>query len=84
LPALLFALDVFKRADKAGLAAKASWNEPEGNTSGAEPDENKMGRELFLLVSACRKAGVDPESALRRYASEIVEELEPQSSLEKD
>ena len=84
LPALLFALDVFKRADKAGLAAKASWNDPEGNTSGVEPAENKMGRELFLLVSACRKAGVDPESALRRYASEIVEELEPQSSLEKD
>lgn len=84
LPALLFALDVYKRADKAGLAAKASWNEPEGNTSEAEPDEDKMGRELFLLVSACRKAGVDPESALRRYASEMVEELEPQSSLEKD
>ena len=84
LPALLFALDVFKRADKAGLAAKASWNEPVENSSEGEPDENKMGRELFLLVSACRKAGVDPESALRRYASEIVEELEPQSSLEKD
>lgn len=84
LPALLFALDVYKRADKAGLAAKASWNEPERNTSEAEPDEGKMGRELFLLVSACRKAGVDPESALRRYASEMVEELEPQSSLEKD
>ena len=84
LPALLFALDVYKRADKAGLAAKASWNEPEGNTSEAEPDEGKMGRELFLLVSACRKAGVDPESALRRYASEMVEQLEPQSSLEKD
>ena len=84
LPALLFALDVFKRADKAGLAAKASWNEPEGNTSVAESDEAKMGRELFLLVSSCRKAGVDPESALRRYASEMVEELEPQSSLQKD
>ncbi|SVD40286.1 uncharacterized protein METZ01_LOCUS393140, partial [marine metagenome] len=84
LPALLFASDVFKRADKAGLAAKASWNEPKGNTSVVEPAENKMGRELFLLVSACRKAGVDPESALRRYASEIVEALEPQSSLEKD
>ena len=84
LPALLFALDVYKRADKAGLAAKASWNEPEGNTSETEPDEGKMGRELFLLVSACRKAGVDPESALRRYASEMVEQLEPQSSLEKD
>ena len=84
LPALLFALDVFKRAEKAGLEAKASSNETEGNASDTASDENKMGRELFLLVSACRKAGIDPEAALRRYASEIVEELEPQSSLEKD
>ena len=84
LPALLFAVDVYKRAEKAGLAAKASWNESEDNTSEDEPDEDKMGRALFLLVSACQKTGVDPEAALRRYASEMVEELEPQSSLEKD
>jgi XTP/dITP diphosphohydrolase/tetrapyrrole methylase family protein/MazG family protein len=84
LPALLFALDVFKRAEKAGLEAKASSNETEGNASDTASDENKMGRELFLLVSACRKAGIDPEAALRRYASKIVEELEPQASLEKD
>ena len=63
----------------------ASWNEPlENNSSEGESDEAKMGHKLFLLVSECRKAGVDPESALRRYTSEIVEELEPQASLEKD
>ena len=78
LPALLFAIDVCKRADKEGLVDTASWNEPlENNSSEGESDEAKMGRELFLLVSACRKAGVDPESALRRYTSEMVEELEP-------
>ena len=81
LPALLFALDVFKRADKAGLADTTSCNEPGENSSEGESDETKMGHKLFLLVSECRKAGVDPESALRRYTSEIVEELEPQASL---
>ena len=83
LPALLFALDVFKRADKAGLADTTSCNEPGENGSEGESDETKMGRKLFLLVSECRKAGIDPESALRRYTSEIVEKLEQQASLEK-
>jgi XTP/dITP diphosphohydrolase/tetrapyrrole methylase family protein/MazG family protein len=84
LPALLFAMDVYKRAEKSGLAGKAIWSERGGNNPEDEPDEGKMGRELFLLVSACQKAGVDPESALRRYTSKVVEELEPQASLPKD
>ena len=77
-------MDVYKRAEKSGLAGKAIWSERGGNNTEDEPDEGKMGRELFLLVSACQKAGVDPESALRRYTSKVVEELEPQASLPKD
>jgi len=84
LPALLFALDVFKRAEKAGLVDTASWNETDGNRLEGDSNEDRMGRKLFLLVSECRKAGMDPESALRRYASKMIEELEPQASLEKD
>ncbi len=85
LPALLFALDVFKRAEKAGLTEKASLCNERGNDeTHAISDESKLGRELFLLVTDCRKAGVDPESALRRYASNMIEELEPRPSLEKN
>ncbi len=76
LPALLFALDVYKRADKAGLSGKGDWNDGEVVPLAKNLTEETAGEELFLLVAACRKAGIDPESALRRYAAKVVEELE--------
>jgi XTP/dITP diphosphohydrolase/tetrapyrrole methylase family protein/MazG family protein len=34
-------------------------------------DEASAGRQLFALAAACRLAGIDPESALRREASRV-------------
>ena len=75
LPALLYALDVYKRADKAGLAEEGAWEDAEVAPLAESLTEETAGEELFLLVAACRQRGIDPESALRRYAAKVVEEL---------
>ncbi len=76
MPALLFALDVYKRAAKAGLEAQGDWNEKNVEKLADEMDEESLGKAFFELVAACRKAGVDPESVLRRFASVQVGKLE--------
>jgi MazG family protein len=76
LPALLFALDVYKRSFKAGIESEGSWDERKVSELSDALDEESAGKLLFELVGACRKAGVDPESALRRYASGQVSHLE--------
>ena len=80
LPALLFAFDVYKRSVKAGLELEGTWDEEKvvGLSDGI--DEESVGKLLFELVGACRKAGVDPESALRRYASDQISHLEELAS----
>lgn len=57
LPALLYALKVLKKAAAAGVEV------PLGEASG------DLGDALLALVDRARKAGVDPEAALRRAAA---------------
>ena len=76
LPALLFAWDVYKRASKESLESSGSWDEREVEELSAGMDEVQAGKLLFELVGACRKSGIDPESALRRFASDQVSLLE--------
>ena len=80
LPALLFAFDVYKRAVKAGLESGGTWDEDKVFELSDGINEENAGKLLFELVGACRKAGVDPESALRRYASAQVSNLEELAS----
>jgi MazG family protein len=80
LPALLFAFDVYKRSVKAGLEPDGTWDEEKIDELSADMDEEHAGKLLFELVGACRKAGVEPESALRRYASGQVSHLEELAS----
>jgi len=80
LPALLFAFDVYKRSVKAGLESEGTWDEEKIDELSADMDEEHVGKLLFELVGACRKAGVDPESALRRYASDQISHLEELAS----
>ena len=75
LPALLYALDIYKRAAKAGLAEEGAWDDAEVAPLAESLTEETVGEELFLLVAACRQRGIDPESALRRYVAKVVEEL---------
>ena len=39
-------------------------------------DEASAGRRLFELVAACRDAGIDPDSALRRHTAAVVRTAE--------
>ena len=75
LPALLYARDVYKRASKHGLADKGEWSEAGVDKAMESLDENLAGQALFELVASCRKKGIDPESALRRFASKQVKIL---------
>jgi hypothetical protein len=36
----------------------------------------RQGRQLFALIAACRDAGIDPDSALRRQTAQVVAEAE--------
>ena len=80
LPALLFAFDVYKRSVKEGLESGGTWDEEKIDELSVDMDEEHAGKLLFELVGVCRKAGVDPESALRRYASDQVSHLEELAS----
>jgi len=77
LPALLFAHDVYKRAVKAELESDGEWDDENAKEFSDGLDEDSAGRALFQLVGACRRSGIDPEAALRRFASRQVSLLEP-------
>ena len=75
LPSLLFAFDIYKRASKHGLLEKGEWSEIEVDKKSSGMDEDSVGHALFEIVASCQKKGIDPESALRRYASRQVDIL---------
>ena len=79
LPALLFAYDIYKRAEKANLNEKISLDWEKVDTHSQSFDNEKAGRALFEVVAACRKAGLDPESCLRNFASDQMKMLEKRS-----
>jgi MazG family protein len=72
LPALLYAHDVFKQVKKHGLDAGAAYDTAAVERLADGLDESTAGRRLFELAAACRLAGIDPESALRREASRVM------------
>ena len=76
LPALLYAVDIYKRAEKANLLDQGDWSESNITDFASELDEETAGRAFFEWVGACKKAGLDPESALRKFASNQVNQLE--------
>lgn len=76
LPALLFANDVFKQLQKKDLLRAAPIAMDSVQTLASGMDEKEAGKRLFELAAACRLAGIDPESALRRHVKEIVDSVE--------
>jgi XTP/dITP diphosphohydrolase/tetrapyrrole methylase family protein/MazG family protein len=76
LPALLFAYDIYKRAEKANVHTKMTLTEKKIDFLYKDLDEEKAGRALFELVAACRKSGLDPEASLRSFASKQMKEVE--------
>jgi XTP/dITP diphosphohydrolase/tetrapyrrole methylase family protein/MazG family protein len=78
LSALRRACDTYKElAKKQALPTdRASHDESTVVAVSANLDEASAGRKLFELAAACRHAGVDPETALRRHTAKVVEAAE--------
>lgn len=77
LPALMFAKDVYKQIQKQSLPTDGVIDaHAVESASGAMGDEAAVGKQLFEIAAACRGKGIDPESALRRYAQNVVDTLE--------
>lgn len=75
LPALLYAHDVFKQVRKKDLDPAGAFDPEEVAGLADGLNETSAGRQLFALAAACRLAGIDPESALRREASRVMDRV---------
>lgn len=76
LPALLYARDVYKQIVRKSLDAGPQLKEAAITAQAENLDETTAGAALFELAAACWRAGIDPESALRRYTSGVVDRTE--------
>ncbi len=65
LPALSYAEKVLRKADRVGTSIPDLEAEP---TADADLDEDTLARQLLALVDRARRAGLDPEQALRELA----------------
>ena len=72
LSGLLYAQAIYKQLKKRDLLDLVGLPEPELQLT----DENEAGEQLFLAVRACSDAGIDVESALRRYTRNVVDKVE--------
>jgi MazG family protein len=75
LPALLYAHDVYKRILKNGLPVGDSFDAEAVASLSNGLTEEDAGRRLWEITAACRRAGIDPESALRRESDRIRQEV---------
>ena len=81
LNALLRAREVWKQIRKKQLVVKTHADAGEISRQSDGLTEASAGRRLFELVAACRDAGIDPDSALRRHTAQVVAEAESTSGL---
>ncbi len=71
LSAILTAREVWKTVSKKQLPHADTVDETRVHALAAGLTEESAGQKLFELVAACRSAGVDPESALRRHTLRV-------------
>jgi len=76
LPALMFAVDIFKQIQKKSLPTGSLVDKDSIDTMAESIDEETAGALLFEIAAACREKGIDPESALRRYSRAVQDETE--------
>jgi len=72
----MFAKDVFKQIQKQSMPAGELIDLAAIDALSDTLDEATVGKQLFEIAAACRSKGIDPESALRRYAQKLVDTLE--------
>jgi XTP/dITP diphosphohydrolase/tetrapyrrole methylase family protein/MazG family protein len=76
LPALMFAEEVAKRIEKKSLPAAASMDLAHIDKLATDLTAESAGQLLFGLAAACRKAGIDPEAALRQECDRVMRDVE--------
>lgn len=78
LPALMFAEDVHKQIVKKSIDASEFYDSYliTKLTETQSKDESAIGALLFNLVAWCKDNKIEPESALRRYAQNVVDSIE--------
>lgn len=76
LNALLAARETWKQLAKQGVAVGEHVDAGRVRAQAEGLDEAEAGRRLFELAAACREAGVDPDSALRRHVAKVREAAE--------
>lgn len=78
LPALRRAHDVYKQLVKKHAVPSANEVHDEAAVMqlASGLDEATAGRRLFEIAAACRRAGIDPESALRRHTARVIDAAE--------
>lgn len=75
LPALLYAREIYKQIKKKSLPAEGIVHDDQISSLSNGLTEESAGARLFALTAACRSAGIDPESALRRHALQVKESV---------
>jgi XTP/dITP diphosphohydrolase/tetrapyrrole methylase family protein/MazG family protein len=76
LNAILTAREVWKQVRKKQLDSGATVDVAQVDALAQGLTEEAAGRKIFELIAACRDAGIDPDSALRRQTSKVVTEAE--------
>lgn len=76
LPSLLYCYDFLKQVERKNLATDSHLNEEAVRAKAEELTEESLGRELLEWTAAARKAGLDPEAALRRETLRVKQDLE--------
>lgn len=80
LPALNFARDVYKQIEKKGFSLEdgplTSEYLADFESLSNDLNEETAGEMLFKFTAQCGRAGIDPESALRRYTNDVIKKIE--------
>jgi MazG family protein len=67
LNSILLAREIWKQIQKKNINIGTSVDRGAVATKAAGLTEAQAGQKLFELIAACRDAGIDPDSALRRF-----------------
>ncbi len=73
---VLTAREVWKQVQKKVLDTGTTVNRAAVAATAQGLSEAAAGQKLFELIAACRDAGIDPDSALRRHTATVVAEAE--------
>jgi XTP/dITP diphosphohydrolase/tetrapyrrole methylase family protein/MazG family protein len=70
------ARDVWKQIHKKNLNTGNLLDPKNIEENQSQLSEAAAGKKLFELIAACRNAGIDPDSALRRFTQNVKDEAE--------